>query len=82
MPSYSCSLPPRTCEKLSEACIVVAETKARVSNLEKWQTNQNGKLERIDGRLDNFLWWFVGILTTSAGTFLLILLRQAGIIGS
>ena len=67
--------------ELAEICHQLGSTEARLDNLEVWQKAQNGHLERIDQRLERFVWFLVGILATSSGTLLLVVLGQAGVLG-
>lgn len=69
-----CNFTPATCTELTAARLDVADAKARVENLEGWQRAQNGHLGRIDDRLDGIKSWLVGIMATSAGSMLLVVL--------
>ncbi len=69
-----CNFTPGTCAELRNACILVEKTETRVTNLETWQEKQNGHLSSIDGRLNRFQWFLIGIFATSAGSLLAIIL--------
>lgn len=34
----------------------------RVDKLEEWQAKQNGTLQRLENKIDQFMWWAMGIL--------------------
>ena len=60
--------------ELTDIRIAQGRSEERIDNLEQWQKAQNGHLARMDARLDKFLWYLIGILTTSAGTLVVVLL--------
>ncbi len=43
----------------------IAALEARVENLEGWQKSQNGRLDRIDGKIDQLKLWIMGVLATT-----------------
>lgn len=39
-----------------------ARLEERVDKLESWQTKQNGTLQRLEEKIDIFMWWIIGVL--------------------
>ncbi len=39
-----------------------ARLEERVDKLESWQTKQNGTLQRLEEKIDRFMWWIIGVL--------------------
>ena len=51
---------------MSEGCAMGATNRARIENLEDWQRRQNGKIDRIDEKVDKV----ANIVTTNTNRML------------
>lgn len=49
---------------LSQGCLLPVLAQ-RTSDLERWQTAQNGSLQRLEQKLDRLLAWMMGSLFTA-----------------
>jgi hypothetical protein len=77
----NCNFTPQSCKELINVRIAQEGSFERLDSLERWQENQNGHISRIDNKLDKFFWFWLSLLATSAGTLLVLILTQTGVLG-
>jgi hypothetical protein len=70
----NCNFNPQACLELTDARIELGKTETRLTGLEIWKAGLNGRLDRIDARIEKLLWFLIVTLATSAGTLLLVVL--------
>lgn len=62
---------------MSDIEVILARHDERITRLEDWAESQNGRLSRIEEKLDKFYFWLVGVMGGVIASLVLLIVNLA-----